>query len=362
VSLLLQALFASLGMLWKMLWALILGFSLSALAQTFVSNRKIASLLGKPGLREVGRATFFGAMSSSCTYAATSVARALFEKGAHIIPVLAFMFASTNLVLELSVVLWAMMGWKFVLAELIGGLILIFVMTLLMKLFAPLDAFKAKQALIARGKESPNNSEDDSERGLPQMAQAFVSEIQMIWKDVAIGVAVSGVLMVFVPSAFWQVLFIKDGSETLCLIENALVGPLVSMLSFVCSVGNIPLASVLYHGGISFGGTISFIYADLIVIPLILIYRKYYGSRLALWITAIFYFSMVIAGLSVEVLFKVFGLLPEASKDQMNMEVSFDFFRVDYTFWLNLIFIVLAFVLFKLAKKASAAEEDHCCH
>jgi uncharacterized membrane protein YraQ (UPF0718 family) len=355
VNLLLQACIAALGMLWKMLWALILGFALSGIAQTFVSKEKMASLLGKPGMKEIARASFFGAASSSCSYAATSMARTLFEKGAHIIPAFAFMFASTNLVLELSVVLWVMMGWKFVLAEFVGGLILILVMAALMKLFGPLDAFAAKQIELSKTREEEF---EGSEKNWFIVGQAFVSEVKMIWKDVFIGVTVSGFLMVFVPDTFWQSLFLKNGTGFWHLLENALIGPLVSMFSFVCSVGNIPLAATLYHGGISFGGTISFIYADLIIIPLILIYRKYYGTKLAFWITGIFYISMVIAGITVETLFSVLGLLPEPAHSQMMMES----FKVDYTFWLNLVFVVIAGVLFWLAKRAPVSEESHCCH
>jgi uncharacterized membrane protein YraQ (UPF0718 family) len=359
MNLILQAVLAAAGMLWKMLWALILGFALSGIAQTFVSKEKMASLLGKPGVKELGLASFFGAASSSCSYAATSMARTLFEKGAHIIPAFAFMFASTNLVVELSVVLWVMMGWKFVLAEFVGGVILILVMAVLMKIFAPLDAFAAKQAELSQAREEEF---EGAEKNWFTVGRAFVSEVQMIWKDVLIGVTVSGFLMVFVPNDFWQSIFLKNGAGVWRLLENAFVGPLVSMLSFVCSVGNIPLAAVLYHGGISFGGTISFIYADLIVIPIILIYRKYYGSRLAFWMTGIFYVSMVIAGLAVEELFNALGWLPQAAQDQMMTESSFEFFRMDYTLWLNLVFVIVAGILFWLAERAPVSEESQCCH
>jgi uncharacterized membrane protein YraQ (UPF0718 family) len=343
-------------MLWKMFWALILGFALSGIAQSFISKEGMARRLGKPGWKELGRASFFGAMSSSCSYAAASMARVLFEKGAHIIPAFAFMFASTNLVVELSVVLWVMMGWKFVLAEFVGGIVLILVMSFLMKLFGPLDDFAAKQKKL-----SSEETSDRSAGGWIGAAQAFVSEIRMIWKDVAIGVTFAGFLMILVPSTFWQSLFLKNRlSGFWGLVENALMGPIVSMFSFVCSVGNIPLAQVLYRGGISFGGTISFIYADLIVIPLILIYKKYYGWKLALSMTAIFYASMVVAGLVVEFIFARLGLLPETTPNQMSM--TRDFFRLDYTFWLNLVFGGVALVFFWLSRRAPVSEGEHCCH
>jgi uncharacterized membrane protein YraQ (UPF0718 family) len=288
------------------------------------------------------------------------MARTLFEKGANIIPAFAFMFASTNLVLELSVVLWVLMGWRFVLAEFLGGLILILVMAVLMKTIGPLEAFREKQRELAKNEEPLTHSEHN----WVEVAAAFVSEIKMIWKDVAIGVSVSGFLMVYVPTSFWKTLFFQSGSGLEKQIENAMMGPLVSMLSFVCSVGNIPLASVLYRSGISFGGTISFIYADLIVIPLILIYRKYYGWKLALSMTGIFYLSMVIAGLIAEWGFQALGLLPTPVpiSESMGQMSSFDFFRLDYTFWLNLAFSVLAAVLFWLSRQAPENREEHCCH
>jgi uncharacterized membrane protein YraQ (UPF0718 family) len=358
VELIGKSLFAAAGMFWLIFWALILGFMISGAVQAFVSKKRMAELLGRSDLKSIALASFFGATSSSCSYAATSMARTLFQKGAHIVPALAFMIASTNLVLELSIVLWTLMGWQFVLAEFVGGGVLILLVAVLMKAFGPLRAFEAKRAEL----DAEDEMEDDSELPSPMTregwaiaARSFVSEWKMIWKDVVLGVLISGFLMVFVSDSFWQSLF-RGGR-----IGNALVGPIVSMLSFVCSVGNIPMANVLYHGGIGFGGAIAFIYADLIIIPLILIYRKYYGWKLGLWITGVLYLSMAATGVIIDLLFTALGLIPGGQPMAMGASEGAGFFQLNYTFWLNLIFFALAIGFVVLARSAKEPEH-HCCH
>jgi uncharacterized membrane protein YraQ (UPF0718 family) len=372
VNQVLQSLYAAAGMFWSILWALILGFGISGIVMAFVPKSKMAAILGKPKPDEIALATFFGSVSSSCSYAAASMSRTLFQKGAHIIPALAFMLASTNLVLELSLILWVMMGWQFVVAEFIGGMILVAIMSILMTFFGPLADFEKKRKELNQNSEAEGDKEEETTAdpktlaGWREAARAFVGEWQMIGKDVAIGVIISGFLMTFVPDSFWQSLFLRNGAasdESLNvwrLIENAFVGPLVSMVSFVCSVGNIPLANVLYHGGIGFGGALSFIYADLIIIPLILIYRQYFGWKLAAWITGIFYLSMALTGIIVDLLFRAFGLVPQSSEIMPVMDMKF--FQINYTFWLNMIFIILAAGLVWLAKTGPQEEESHCCH
>jgi uncharacterized membrane protein YraQ (UPF0718 family) len=373
-----HSLWAAAGMFWNILWALILGFALSGVIMAFVPKSKMATLLGKPKPDEIALATFFGSVSSSCSYAAASMARSLFQKGAHIIPALAFMLASTNLVLELSLILWIMMGWQFVVAEFLGGILLVTIMSILMMLFAPLADFERKRKELNQSSEKEQDghgAEHDDEdivsdpktlAGWRAASRAFVSEWNMIGRDLIIGVVISGFLMTLVPDSFWQVLFLRNGTSDesfnlLRLLENAFVGPLVSVLSFVCSVGNIPLANVLYHGGIGFGGALSFIYADLIIIPLILIYGKYYGWKLAAWITGLFYISMAVTGIIVDLLFHAFGLVPHSSEIMPVMDMKF--FQINYTFWLNLIFLIIAGVLVWLAETGPQPEvEDHCCH
>ncbi len=364
-----------------MLWALILGFGLSGVIMTFVSKDKMVNALGKTGPKQIATATFLGALSSSCSYAAAAMARTLFQKGAHIIPSLAFMLASTNLVIELSAVLWVMMGWQFVVAEFFGGLILVTIMSILMYYFSPLKDFdKIRENLNKLHSSQDDHHHGDSQEspanpktfeGWSLVGQSFVSEWKMIGKDILVGVVISGFLMALVPDTFWQTLFLQNGGvDTFSFwraLENALVGPLVSVFSFVCSVGNIPLANVLYHGGISFGGALSFIYADLIIIPMILIYKKNYGIRGAIWITGIFYTSMVATGMIVDLCFHFLGLIPRHHEmpempgmPEMN---NMKFFNWNYTTWLNIFFLIAAGILIWLSKRKDAPSESAgCCH
>jgi uncharacterized membrane protein YraQ (UPF0718 family) len=375
LHLLLQSLYLALGMFWEIFWALILGFALSGVVMTFVSKEKMVKLLGRPGFKELGLAALFGASSSSCSYAAASMTKSIYQKGADIIPALAFMLASTNLVLELSVILWVLMGWQFVLGEFVGGLVMIAIMSVLMKAFGPLRAFDERREALNKEDKPSCESDAEEERyrffrleGWRAVARSFVSEWRMIGKDIAIGMFVSGFLMAFVPDSFWAKLFLRNGPgaledhSTLKLIENVLVGPLVSMISFVCSVGNIPLAHALYRGGIGFGGALSFIYADLIIIPLILVYRKYYGWRLALWITGIFYTSMVLSGILMDFAFTALHLLPSSPSGMAPMDAESPFFKFNYTFWLNLFFAGIAIVLVILARSGPDEGPDSCCH
>ncbi|MGZ3659748.1 MAG: permease, partial [Bdellovibrionota bacterium] len=265
-----QSLLAALEMFWSILWALVLGFALSGIIMAFVPKKRISALLGKAGPRELAWAMLLGAASSSCSYAAAAMAHSLFRKGAHIISAFAFLIASTNLVLELSLVLWLLMGWQFVVAEFVGGVLVVAIMAILMRLL-PFQSFFLREEDEGGAPEKLHDPR--TLEGWKAAARAFVSEWKMIGKDVAIGCVVSGALMTLVPTHVWQALFLSSSSGGMAkAIENAFVGPLVSVLSFVCSVGNIPLAAALYHGGIGFGGAVSFIYADLIIIPLLLVY------------------------------------------------------------------------------------------
>ena len=363
-QLLIDTLHAIAGMGWKIFWALVLGFAISGAVQAFVPRRRMAQVMGNAGPASIGRASFFGAISSSCSYAAAAMSRSVFMRGAHIVPALAFMVAATNLVIELGIVLWSLMGWQFVLAEFVGGIMLITILALLMRSFGPVTDFNA-----LREREQ---SDDEQAGTVPAFtslagwriaASRFVMDWSMIWKDIAIGVTVAGVLMVWVPDAAWKALFLAgDGSGApgaLQIIENALVGPLVAMVSFVCSVGNIPLAAVLFNSGISFGGALAFIYGDLIVIPMILVYRRYYGWKLALWVAGLLYIAMVLTGIAMELLFQGLSLVPERTMSDIG---QMQFFALDYTFWLNLLFAGVAAVLVWLARGAEDSGGDCCEH
>jgi uncharacterized membrane protein YraQ (UPF0718 family) len=340
-------------MLWETLWALVLGFSLSAFLQVFLRKEQITKRFGRAGLREVALATFFGAVSSSCSYAAAAAAKTFFKKGAALVPTLAFMFASTNLVLELGFILWLLLGWTFVLAEVAGAFILIAVMWLLVKLTFPKGLVETARAHIdgeenscchSLGHEMGSSEESFKEKILrrenwARVADAFFMDAMMLWKEIVIGFLIAGFLMALVPENWWEKLFVTHGTSFARLVENAVVGPLIAVGSFVCSIGNIPLASLLWSSGISFGGVISFIYADLVIIPLILIYRKYYGAKAALYITAVLFISMVSAGIIVDLLFAALGLIPSVRPPSAIARATFQW---NYTTWLDFVAILLS--------------------
>jgi uncharacterized membrane protein YraQ (UPF0718 family) len=346
-----QSLYSAAVMLWETLWALVLGFGLSAFLQVFFRKEQITKQFGRAGLREVALATFLGAVSSSCSYAATATAKTFFKKGAALVPTLAFMFASTNLVLELGFILWILLGWTFLLAEVIGAFVLIGVMWLLVKLTLPKGLEEAARAYDGgeekscchsnemEMKEEPFKGKIKRRENWTQVANAFVMDALMLWKEMLTGFLIAGLLMVVVPDDWWKNLFISHGTGPVRLVENTIVGSLIGVASFACSCGNIPLASVLWSAGISFGGVISFIYADLIIIPLILIYRKYYGAKAALYITAVLFISMVSAGIIVDLLFRALGLIPTVRPPSAIAEASFQW---NYTTWLNFAAILLS--------------------
>src|ERR1700736_4618440 len=330
------------AMFWETLWALVLGFGISAALQVFVSKERMTRLLGRPGLKAMLFATFFGAASSSCSYAAASIGRSAFQKGAALGPAFAFMFASTNLVIELGAVLWVLMGWHFVLAEIIGAVVLIGVMWLLMSIFFPkrLEAEAREQTKIDISNSDHCHHDDHVTGPWSRLASAFWMDWTMLWKELVAGFLIAGFLAALVPSDWWKALFIETGNPMLRLIENAAVGPIIAILSFVCSVGNIPLASLLWANGISFGGVISFIYADLLVIPLILIYRKYFGGRATVYIVVIFYASMVAAGVIVDLLFAATNLMPRGGRPLSPIEHAT--FAWNYTTWFDFIALAVA--------------------
>ncbi|MDQ6654218.1 MAG: permease [Verrucomicrobiota bacterium] len=339
-----HSLYMAAAMLWQMLWALALGFGISALMQVFVSKEKMAEMFGRTGLKEVALAMGIGAASSSCSYAAAAATKTAFKKGADLVPSLAFLFASTNLVIELGIVLWMLMGWRFVLAEVVGAFVMVAIMWLLVWL-------TASDKLVKEAREHNESSDDDGgehehhhmsgggERSaLARTADAFFMDWSMLWKEILAGVLIAGFLMALVPEQWWQALFLSNGPYLVRLFENAIVGPLVAVASFVCSVGNIPLASLLWASGCSFGGVVAFIYGDLIVLPLILAYKKYYGAKAAAYITGVLFVSMVGAGIIVDLLFAGLGLIPPSGNAEPAMaNASFEW---NYTTWLNIIAIL----------------------
>jgi uncharacterized membrane protein YraQ (UPF0718 family) len=351
-----NALSFAFGMFWEILWALILGFGLSAVIEAVVSKSEMRRLLPDDSPGSIGRATLLGAASSSCSYAAVALARSLFRKGANFTAAMAFQFASTNLVIELGIIMALILGWQFTLGEFVGGPIMIVLMALLFRLLL-------SQRLVGEAREQADrgirgrmqgHAEMDmsvhgegslwqrlrSPQGFTSTATYFVMNWASVWIDVFGGLLIAGALTAWVPNSFWQSLFFSS-DHTFSKFWGPLIAPLIAILSFVCSIGNVPLAAVLWNGGISFGGVLAFIFADLIILPILDIYRKYYGWRMAGFLLATFYATMTVAGLIVEFLFEGLGL----TRTQRNAKVEMANIHWNYTTVLNIIFIAIAAVL-----------------
>jgi len=293
-------------MAWEVWWALVLGFLLSGIVQAWVPRSRMERALGGRDLRAVALATGMGAASSSCSYAATAIARSLFQKGASFATAMVFQFASTNLVFEIGIVLWIFIGWRFTLAEFVGGIFLVALMWLGTRLFITrrLESEARAHAEAARA-----GHQHASGSGWPAVAFNFRGDWQMLWKEITAGFVIAG-FIALLPLSFFNDLFVTDASAPVRLLENVVVGPLVAVLSFVCSVGNVPLAAVLWAGGISFSGVIAFIYADLIVLPIVWIYAKFYGWKITWRLVAIMFVTMVAAALVVDGIFSAADLVP----------------------------------------------------
>jgi uncharacterized membrane protein YraQ (UPF0718 family)/YHS domain-containing protein len=300
---------------WEVWWALVLGFLLSGMVQAWVPRARMQRALGGAGLRQVALATGLGAASSSCSYAAVAIAKSMFQKGASFTTAMAFQFASTNLVFELGIVMWIFLGWQFTLAELVGGLLLIALMWLGLRLFVTrrLEEQAREHALAADSGHQHHSASGErrlfSLQAWSDVAHNFRGDWEMLWKEIVGGFLIAG-FIALLPMSFFNGLFITGTGGAPQLLENVVVGPIVAALSFVCSVGNIPLAAVLWSGGISFSGVLAFIYADLVVIPIVLIYRKYYGGAVTARLVAIMFTTMVVAALAVQGIFSALDLVP----------------------------------------------------
>ncbi|MCQ2003658.1 permease [Rhizobium sp. NRK18] len=353
-----MALLMALGMAWKTGWSLVLGFTISSVMQSLVPSSKMKDYLGKGTAKEIVLASAAGAASSSCSYASAAIMRTLFKKGAALVNALAFLFASTNLVIELGVILLLLMGWQFMLGEWIGGVVLITIMAVLVKLTYPKKLVEEARNHEERSKGHEHMSmavEGDTWRDRvrnPKMkvsvAQNFAMEWSMLWKDMLAGFVIAGFLAAFVPDSFWKALFLTDASEWIKVPVNAVLGPVIAVLTFVCSIGNVPFAAILFSGGISFGGVLAFLYADLIILPLINTYRRYFGWKFAAYMAGILFVTMVAAALIMDVAFSLLGIIPEGTIDIRNRLTEFS---LDYTFWLNILFGALAVWLFRLNHK-----------
>ena len=347
------ALSTAFAMFWEILWPLILGFALSAGVQAFVSKREMVRLLGDDSPRCITLAGLFGFASSSCSYAAVALARSLFRKGANFTASVVFQFASTNLVIELGIIMAVLLGWQFTLAEFIGGPIMIVIVWLLFRGTLRPSMVEAAHRWADEGRvgRMEGHAEMDmsvvdarplrerivSSEGVTAVSHYFVMDWAAVWLDIAGGLLVAGAIAAWAPNSFWQGFFLENHPR-LALVWGPLVGPLVAVISFVCSVGNVPLAAALWNGGISFGGVISFIFADLIILPILNIYRKYYGGRVAAYLLVTSYVAMAAAGLIVDLLFRSAGLVPVTRRAIIpDARIAWN-----YTTALNIVFLVLA--------------------
>ena len=340
---------------WEILWPLILGFTLSGVIQAVVRREQVTRRLAGDSPRHLAWATGLGAASSSCSYAAVALARSLFRKGASLSAAMAFEIASTNLVIELGIILALLMGWQFTLAEFIGGPIMIVLVALAFRLWMRGRIVEAAREQAERGvagsmeghaamdmsvqREGTLWQRLFSEEGFTSVAHCYVMDWASVIRDIVLGLLIAGAFAAWIPTHWLQVFF--TGDPAAAKLWGPLIGPLVAVVSFVCSVGNVPLAAVLWNDGIGFGGVISFIFADLIIVPIILIYRKYYGTRAALRITGIFYLAMAGAGYVVELLFTPLGLIPQ-HRSATVVEASFSW---NHTTWLDLAFLLLSTIL-----------------
>jgi uncharacterized membrane protein YraQ (UPF0718 family) len=373
-------------MAWELLWALCLGFLLSSIIEACVSKENVGKLLPDSSAKTIVIASALGAASSSCSYAATALARTLFRKGANFIAAMAFQFASTNLVIELSVLLAVLLGWQFMAAEFVGGPIMIALIVLFLRATLKPKLLAAAQAQAMKnlpGKMEGHAAMDmslhtgtfwqklSSRQGITATSHYFWMDWYSLWPDIGGGLLIAGCLGAWVPQSFWQGLFLT-GHPELARLWGPIIGPLVAVLSFVCSVGNVPLAAVLWNGGCSFGGVIAFLFADLIILPILSIYRKYYGLKVASLLFAVFYASMTLAALAVEYLFAALRLIPAHGRALVMNETI----RWNYTTILNIVFlIVTALLLLRFLRTGGPAmlkmmdeapppdaPAHHCCH
>ncbi len=344
-----EAAYTTSGFFWMALWAFALGYVISSCIQVFVTEKKMQQTMGKDEGKGVLLGTFFGFISSSCSFAALASTKSLFKKGASFVSSIAFLLASTNLVIELGIIISIFLGWQFVVGEYVGGLILILISWLLLRIINPKKLIKN-----ARERLDGEDDEDDgskswkkkikSETGWAKVAQQYGMEWKMVWKDVSVGFTVAGIVAAFVPDSFFETLFINSGQGTtdfgfFTIMEHVVVGPVAAFLTFIGSMGNIPLAALLFSKGVSFAGVMAFIFSDLVVFPILRINAKYYGWKMSFFILFLLFTSLIGASLALHYGFNLFNLLPDPSSVKIQ---DSEFFKIDYTFWLNMAFLAIS--------------------
>lgn len=352
----------ALGFFWKSGWAFVFGYSISAMIQAFVPKKKLTRYMGEPDVKSISLATIFGAASSSCSFAALAAARSLVQKGAHFIVAVAFMFASTNLVIELGVLILIFLGWQYLAAEIVGGTVLIAISSTLIKMTYPKKWMSEAREIVSE--ETKEEESFDWRRRLQSregwflVGKKFGDDWAMVWEEILIGFTVAGFVAVLIPASFWSMIFLAhlEGSlpNWIIALENAIVAPFVAAATFIGSMGNIPLATVLNANGVLFAGIMGFIYSDLMVPPLVQVNAKYYGWKLALYIAGTMFVSIVLTALILNAVFAFAGIIPESRKVISDITQ----FKLDYTFWLNLAAVVIVFTMLFFKKKYRQIQDN----
>ncbi|MDX1543376.1 MAG: permease [Christiangramia sp.] len=344
-----EAAYTTAGFFWMALWAFALGYVISSGIQVFVTEKRMQKTMGKEESKGLLLGTFFGFISSSCSFAALASTKSLFKKGASFVSSIAFLLASTNLVIELGIIISIFLGWQFVVGEYVGGVILILVSWLLIRLINPKN-------LIKKARERLDSEDDDadpdkswkekmqSETGWAKVSQQYAMEWKMVWKDVTIGFTIAGIVAAFVSDSFFQTLFINSGQGNtdlgfFTILEHIIVGPVAAFITFIGSMGNIPLAALLFGKGVSFAGVMAFIFSDLVVFPILRINAKYYGWKMSFFILFLLFASLIGASLALHYGFNLLNLLPDPSSVKI---MDTDYFKINYTFWLNMIFLAIS--------------------
>lgn len=345
-----EAAYTTSGFFWMALWAFALGYVISSCIQVFVTEKRMQETMGKDESKSLLLGTFFGFISSSCSFAALASTKSLFKKGASFVSSIAFLLASTNLVVELGIIISIFLGWQFVVGEYVGGIILILISWLLIRIINPKKLIKnARERLESEDDEEENSDKGwkkkmKSETSWAKVSQQYGMEWKMVWKDVTVGFTIAGIVAAFVPDSFFRILFINSGEGTtdfgfFTILEHIIVGPLAAFITFIGSMGNIPLAALLFGKGVSFAGVMAFIFSDLVVFPILRINAKYYGWKMSFFILFLLFVSLIGASLALHYSFDLFGALPDPSSVKIQ---DTEYFKIDYTFWLNMIFLAIS--------------------
>lgn len=346
-----EAAYTTVGFFWMALWAFILGYVISSMIQIFVTEKRMQKTMGQEESKGVLLGTFFGFISSSCSFAALASTKSLFKKGASFVSSIAFLLASTNLVIELGIIIAIFLGWQFVVGEYVGGILLILISWLLIRLINPKKLIENARKNLEDNDEDSDDDETKSwkkkiktEESWAKVSKQYGMEWKMVWKDVTVGFTIAGIVAAFVPDSFFQTLFINSGQGNtdftfLEILEHIIVGPIAAFITFIGSMGNIPLAALLFGKGVSFAGVMAFIFSDLVVFPILRINAKYYGWKMSLFILFLLFTALVGASLILHYSFDLLSILPDPS--QVNMTDT-TYFKFNYTFFLNVAFLLIS--------------------